>query len=45
MRVVCNPHVYTEKAASMVQEAAYLQANLSGQEGDDASIPISHIDG
>ncbi|XP_073674485.1 nucleolar pre-ribosomal-associated protein 1 [Garra rufa] len=44
MRVVCNPHVYTEKAASMVQEAAYLQANLSGQEGDEASIPISHID-
>ncbi|KAF4103830.1 nucleolar pre-ribosomal-associated protein 1 [Onychostoma macrolepis] len=44
MRVVCNPHLYTEKAASMVQEAAYLQANLSGQEGDEASIPISHID-
>ncbi|RXN33752.1 nucleolar pre-ribosomal-associated 1 [Labeo rohita] len=44
MKVVCNPHVYTEKAASMVQEAAYLQANLSGQEGDEASIPISHID-
>uniref|UniRef100_A0A671SMP8 URB1 ribosome biogenesis homolog n=1 Tax=Sinocyclocheilus anshuiensis TaxID=1608454 RepID=A0A671SMP8_9TELE len=44
MRVVCNPLVYTEKAASMVQEAAYLQANLSGQEGDEASIPISHID-
>ncbi|XP_026138598.1 nucleolar pre-ribosomal-associated protein 1 [Carassius auratus] len=43
-RVVCNPHVYTEKAASMVQEAAYLQANQSGQEGDEASIPISHID-
>lgn len=44
VRVACNPHVYTEKAASMVQEAAYLQANLSGQEGDEASIPISHID-
>ncbi|KAL1260021.1 hypothetical protein QQF64_007848, partial [Cirrhinus molitorella] len=44
MRVVCNPHVYTEKAASMVQEAAHLQANLSGQEGDEVSIPISHID-
>ncbi|XP_043115226.1 nucleolar pre-ribosomal-associated protein 1 [Puntigrus tetrazona] len=44
MRVVCNPHVYTEKAANMVQEAAYVQANLSGQEGDEASIPISHID-
>ncbi|XP_077063759.1 nucleolar pre-ribosomal-associated protein 1 [Siphateles boraxobius] len=44
MRVVCDPHVYTEKAASAVQEAAFLQANLSGQEGDEASIPISHID-
>ncbi|XP_067306200.1 nucleolar pre-ribosomal-associated protein 1 isoform X2 [Pseudorasbora parva] len=44
MRVVCNPHMYTEKAASAVQEAAFLQANLSGQEGDEASIPISHID-
>ncbi|ROL44240.1 Nucleolar pre-ribosomal-associated protein 1 [Anabarilius grahami] len=44
MRVVCNPHVYTEKAASAVQEAAFLQANLSGQEGDETSIPISHID-
>ncbi|XP_073718907.1 nucleolar pre-ribosomal-associated protein 1 isoform X1 [Misgurnus anguillicaudatus] len=44
VRVVCNPHVYTEKVASMVQEAAYMQANLSGQEGDEASIPISHID-
>ncbi|KAA0701697.1 Nucleolar pre-ribosomal-associated protein 1 [Triplophysa tibetana] len=44
VRVVCNQHVYTEKATGMVQEAAYLQANLSGQEGDEASIPISHID-
>ncbi|XP_051521576.1 nucleolar pre-ribosomal-associated protein 1 isoform X2 [Myxocyprinus asiaticus] len=44
MKVVCNQHVYTEKAASMVQEAAYLQTNLSSQEGDEASIPISHID-
>ncbi|XP_056613383.1 nucleolar pre-ribosomal-associated protein 1 [Triplophysa dalaica] len=44
VQVVCNQHVYTEKATGMVQEAAYLQANLSGQEGDEASIPISHID-
>lgn len=43
-RVVCNSHVYTEKAASMVQEAANLQASLSSQDGDEASIPISHID-
>lgn len=43
-RVVCNSHVYTDKAASMVQEAANLQANLSTQDGDEASIPISHID-
>ncbi|XP_041128043.1 nucleolar pre-ribosomal-associated protein 1-like [Polyodon spathula] len=44
IRVVSNPYPYTDKAASLVQEAAMLQANLSGQEGDAVSIPISHID-
>ncbi|KAM9452285.1 nucleolar pre-ribosomal-associated protein 1 [Salvelinus alpinus] len=44
MSLVCNPYTYTDKVASLVQEAAYLQANLSGQDGDTASIPISHID-
>uniref|UniRef100_A0A8K9X6G5 Nucleolar pre-ribosomal-associated protein 1 C-terminal domain-containing protein n=1 Tax=Oncorhynchus mykiss TaxID=8022 RepID=A0A8K9X6G5_ONCMY len=44
MCLVCNPYTYTDKVASLVQEAAYLQANLSGQDGDTASIPISHID-
>ncbi|KAG7471205.1 hypothetical protein MATL_G00121940 [Megalops atlanticus] len=44
VRLVSSPYAYTDKAASVVQEAAYLQANLSGQEGDAASIPISHID-
>ncbi|XP_030633813.1 nucleolar pre-ribosomal-associated protein 1 [Chanos chanos] len=44
MRVVCNPHTYTDKVATLVQEAAYLQASLSGQDADAASIPISHID-
>ncbi|KAM6946090.1 nucleolar pre-ribosomal-associated protein 1 [Aplochiton taeniatus] len=44
VRLVCNPYIYTDKVASLVQEAAYLQANLSGQEGDAVSIPISHID-
>ncbi|XP_010872252.2 nucleolar pre-ribosomal-associated protein 1 [Esox lucius] len=44
VRLVGNPHAYTDKVASLVQEAAYLQANLSGQEGDAVSIPVSHID-
>ncbi|XP_041920011.1 nucleolar pre-ribosomal-associated protein 1 isoform X1 [Alosa sapidissima] len=44
VKLLCNPHTYTDKAASLVQEAAYLQANLSGQDGDAVSIPISHID-
>uniref|UniRef100_A0A673CAF6 URB1 ribosome biogenesis homolog n=1 Tax=Sphaeramia orbicularis TaxID=375764 RepID=A0A673CAF6_9TELE len=43
-KLVSNSHVYTDKVASLVQEAALLQANLSGQEGDGASIPVSHID-
>ncbi|XP_034405157.1 nucleolar pre-ribosomal-associated protein 1 isoform X2 [Cyclopterus lumpus] len=42
--LVCNSYTYTDKVASLVQEAAYLQANLSSQEADAASIPVSHID-
>ncbi|XP_039986899.1 nucleolar pre-ribosomal-associated protein 1 [Xiphias gladius] len=44
VKLVCNSYAYTDKVASLVQEAAYLQANLSSQEGDTASIPVSHID-
>ncbi|XP_068601520.1 nucleolar pre-ribosomal-associated protein 1 [Brachionichthys hirsutus] len=44
VKLVCNSYSYTDKVASLVQEAAYLQANLSSQEGDAASIPVSHID-
>ncbi|XP_031719530.1 nucleolar pre-ribosomal-associated protein 1 isoform X1 [Anarrhichthys ocellatus] len=44
VKLVCNSYTYTDKVASLVQEAAYLHANLSSQEGDAASIPISHID-
>ncbi|KAJ8391476.1 hypothetical protein AAFF_G00089500 [Aldrovandia affinis] len=44
VRLVSNPYTYTDKVASLVQEAAYLQASLSGQEADTVSIPISHID-
>ncbi|XP_028856859.1 nucleolar pre-ribosomal-associated protein 1 [Denticeps clupeoides] len=44
VKLVSSPHTYMDKAASLVQEAAYLQANLIGQEGDAVSIPISHID-
>lgn len=45
MKLVCSSYTYTDKVASLVQEAAYLQANLSSQEGDAVSIPVSHIDG
>lgn len=45
VKLVCNSYTYTDKVASLVQEAAYLQANLSSQEGDTASNPVSHIDG
>uniref|UniRef100_A0A4W6E3K8 URB1 ribosome biogenesis homolog n=1 Tax=Lates calcarifer TaxID=8187 RepID=A0A4W6E3K8_LATCA len=44
VKLVCSSHTYTDKVASLVQEAAYLQANLSSQESDAASIPVSHID-
>uniref|UniRef100_A0A3Q1CDU5 URB1 ribosome biogenesis homolog n=1 Tax=Amphiprion ocellaris TaxID=80972 RepID=A0A3Q1CDU5_AMPOC len=44
VKVVCSSYTYTDKVASLVQEAGYLQANLSSQEGDAASIPVSHID-
>ncbi|KAJ0022339.1 hypothetical protein NQD34_009829 [Periophthalmus magnuspinnatus] len=44
VKLVSSSHVYTDKVASLVQEAAYVQANLSGQEGDTASIAVSHID-
>uniref|UniRef100_A0A3P8SU82 URB1 ribosome biogenesis homolog n=1 Tax=Amphiprion percula TaxID=161767 RepID=A0A3P8SU82_AMPPE len=43
VKVVCSSYTYTDKVASLVQEAGYLQANLSSQEGDAASIPVSHI--
>uniref|UniRef100_A0A8D3C091 Nucleolar pre-ribosomal-associated protein 1 n=1 Tax=Scophthalmus maximus TaxID=52904 RepID=A0A8D3C091_SCOMX len=44
VKLVCSSYTYTDKVASLVQEAAYLQANLSSQEGDAVSIPVSHID-
>ncbi|XP_041662144.1 nucleolar pre-ribosomal-associated protein 1 [Cheilinus undulatus] len=44
VKLVCHSHTYTDKVASLVQEAAYVQANLSSQEGDAVSIPVSHID-
>lgn len=40
-----SSYTYTDKVASLVQEAAYLQENLSNQEGETASTPVSHIDG
>lgn len=44
-KLVCSSSTYTDKVASYVQEAAYLQSNLCNQEGEAASIPVSHIDG
>ncbi|XP_030601182.1 nucleolar pre-ribosomal-associated protein 1 [Archocentrus centrarchus] len=44
VKLVCTSYEYTDKVASLVQEAGYLQANLSSQEGDTASVPVSHID-
>ncbi|KAM3616229.1 uncharacterized protein V6R79_014656 [Siganus canaliculatus] len=44
VKLVSSSYTYTDKVASLVQEAAYLQANLSSQEVDAASIPVSHID-
>lgn len=44
-KLVSNSYTYTDKVASLVQEAAYVQTNLSNQEADAASIPVSHIDG
>ncbi|XP_077396813.1 nucleolar pre-ribosomal-associated protein 1 [Festucalex cinctus] len=44
VKIVCHSHVYTDKVASLVQEAAYQQSNLSSQEGDAASVCVSHID-
>ena len=40
-----NPYSYTDKASDFVQEASALQAPGTRQDADDASIPISHIDG
>ncbi|KAM8854605.1 nucleolar pre-ribosomal-associated protein 1 isoform 2-T2 [Synchiropus picturatus] len=44
VKLACNLHTYTDKVASLVQDAAYLQANLGTQDGEAASIPVSHID-
>lgn len=45
LRLTSSPYSYADKVASMVQDAASLQASLGAQEGDAASIAISHIDG
>lgn len=44
-KLVSNSYTYTDKVASLVQEAANVQTNLSNQEAEAASIPVSHIDG
>ncbi|KFP86629.1 Nucleolar pre-ribosomal-associated protein 1, partial [Acanthisitta chloris] len=44
LKLVKNPYPYTDKAADLVQEASILQVNMSKQDSDNISIPISHID-
>ncbi|PWA28006.1 hypothetical protein CCH79_00012128, partial [Gambusia affinis] len=44
VKLVCNSYDYTDRVAGFVQEAANIQANLSVQEGETASVPVSHID-
>nr|XP_057936089.1 nucleolar pre-ribosomal-associated protein 1 isoform X2 [Doryrhamphus excisus] len=44
VKLVSHSHMYTDKVASLVQEAANIQSNLSGLEGDAVSVPVSHID-
>ncbi|XP_028359707.1 nucleolar pre-ribosomal-associated protein 1 [Phyllostomus discolor] len=44
LTLVAAPHVYTDRVSDSVQEAAALQAAAAGQDADDASIPVSHID-
>ncbi|XP_036921159.1 nucleolar pre-ribosomal-associated protein 1 [Sturnira hondurensis] len=44
LTLVANPYVYTDRASDSVQEASTLQAAAAGQDADDASIPVSHID-
>ncbi|XP_047662255.1 nucleolar pre-ribosomal-associated protein 1 [Tachysurus fulvidraco] len=43
MRVVCNPYIYMDKVAVMVQEAVCLQAKIRGQDTNASGVPISHI--
>uniref|UniRef100_A0A6J0TW72 Nucleolar pre-ribosomal-associated protein 1 n=1 Tax=Pogona vitticeps TaxID=103695 RepID=A0A6J0TW72_9SAUR len=44
VKLVTNPYPFTDKAADLVQEASILQVNLSKQDLDNISIPVSHID-
>ncbi|XP_076837432.1 nucleolar pre-ribosomal-associated protein 1 isoform X2 [Brachyhypopomus gauderio] len=43
-RVVSDPFVYMDKIAAMVQHTVCVQAEISGQDRDTDSVPISHID-
>lgn len=44
IKLMSNPHPYTDKAADVVQEASMLQVNLNQRDSDSVSLPISHID-
>ncbi|XP_072525451.1 nucleolar pre-ribosomal-associated protein 1 isoform X2 [Salminus brasiliensis] len=43
MRVMCNPYIYLEKVAAMLQEAVCLQTEMSGQDQKGCNLPVSHI--
>ncbi|KAJ1119751.1 hypothetical protein NDU88_007936 [Pleurodeles waltl] len=44
IKLMSNPHPYTDKAADAVQEASVLQVNVNQRDSDSVSVPISHID-
>uniref|UniRef100_UPI00398EA5A0 nucleolar pre-ribosomal-associated protein 1 isoform X1 n=2 Tax=Pristiophorus japonicus TaxID=55135 RepID=UPI00398EA5A0 len=44
IKLISNPYPYTDKISDVIQEASMLQVNLGGQDSDNVSLPISHID-
>ncbi|XP_059824654.1 nucleolar pre-ribosomal-associated protein 1 [Hypanus sabinus] len=44
IKLIQNPHPYTDRISEAIQEAITLQAHLDGQDLDAVSLPISNID-
>ncbi|XP_069492442.1 nucleolar pre-ribosomal-associated protein 1 [Ambystoma mexicanum] len=44
VKLMSNPHPYTDRAADAVQDASVLQVNMVQHDSDSVSVPISHID-